>query len=68
MCISTVTLENRSFIKNQNILLPYDPAVLLLSMQQKESKSDNTRNTCAPVPTQLLTALIIGSAQVPISA
>lgn len=29
----------------------------LLSMQQKESKSDYTRDTCTRVPTQLLTAL-----------
>lgn len=51
MYISMVTLENRSLIKNQNIL-SYDPAVLSFSIQQKESKSDYTRNTCTRVPTQ----------------
>lgn len=43
-----VTLENRRFIKNQNIL-SYDPAVLLFGIQY--TKSDYTRNTCTCVPT-----------------
>jgi hypothetical protein len=51
MQTSTITLEKKSWrlLKNLNIGLPYDPAILLLGIYPKECDTGYSRGTCTPM-------------------
>jgi hypothetical protein len=45
----TTTLEKKRLLKNLNINLPYDPAILLLGIYLKECDTGYSRGTCTPM-------------------
>ena len=47
MQTSTATVENRRFLKNLEIELPYDPAIPLLGIHTEETRIE--RDTCTPM-------------------
>ena len=54
MQTSTATMENWRFLKKLEIELPYDPAIPLLGIHTKETRSE--RDICTPM---FITALFI---------
>jgi hypothetical protein len=46
--------KNWKLLKNLNIFLPYDPAILLLGTYPKECDTGYSRGTCTPMFTAAL--------------
>jgi hypothetical protein len=47
--IATTMVNNMRLLKNQNIDLPYDPAIPLLPIYPKECNSGYSRGSCIPM-------------------